>query len=378
MFCIQVIDEERISRMLKLAMIGLLAAGTAVAQTASPTPTPAAASGDKKSTASVSPAAKGQASPAAKPQEGKETKKGGASAEAALPATATVITVHGACGPSPAAKGAAAKNACVTHVSKKQFDTLLNLVVPPNQPQTPQMRRTLAQRYVELLAIADAAEKAGVEKSPEFALLRLRGLAEAYQRQLDEKYKDIPQPEIDAYYNQHKDEYVSATLRRLYIPKADAAKPKATDAEKADFAKKAEDVGNQMQQRAQKGEDMDALEKDAYSKLGLSTTPPSTQIGPVRKGALPAATDKAIFDLAQGGVYKDDQPTAVIIYKVEKKETLTPDKVKEEIVRTLHRQKMEEALKGVTSSVKADYNDTYFGPATPPNGATPTPPGAKR
>src|SRR6185312_6532421 len=308
MFCIQATDEERISRMLKLAMIGLLAAGTAVAQTASPAPSPAAAQSTSKaasanqSTAPASPAG-GQSSAPTKSAESKETKK---AAEAALPATTTVITVHGA---------------CVTHVSKKQFDSLLNLVVPPNQPQTPQMRRTLAQRYVELLAMADAAEKAGVEKSPEFALLRLRGLAEAYQRQLDEKYKDIPQAEIDAYYNQHKDEFISATLRRLYIPKTDAAKPKATDAEKADFAKKATEIGNQMQERAQKGEDMDTLEKDAYSKLGLSTTPPSTQIGPVRKGALPPATDKAIFDLQQGGVYKDDQPTAVIIYKVEKKET---------------------------------------------------------
>ena len=355
--------------MMKLAIIGLLAAGTAVAQTASPAPTPAAASGVKKPTAS--------ASPAAKPSQSKETKKGAAS-EAALPATATVITVHGACGPGPAAKGAAAKSSCVTHVSKKQFDALLNLVIPPNQPQTPQMRRTLAQRYVELLAIADAAEKAGVEKSPEFALLRLRGLAEAYQRQLDEKYKQVPQAEIDSYYNQHKEDYISATLRRLYIPKADAAKPKATDAEKAEFAKKATEIGNQMEERAKKGEDMDALEKDAYSKLGLSTTPPSTQIGPVRKGALPPATDKALFDLPQGGVYKDDQPTAVIIYKVEKKESLAPDKVKEEIVRTLERQKMDATLKGITSSVKADYNDTYFGPATAPAAPPPTPPGAKR
>ncbi|HWG86957.1 MAG TPA: peptidylprolyl isomerase [Candidatus Acidoferrales bacterium] len=361
--------------MLKLAMIGLLAAGTAVAQTASPAPSPAAAQSTSKaasanqSTAPASPAG-GQFSSPTKSAESKETKK---AAEGALPATTTVITVHGACAPHPGAKGAAAQSACVTHVSKKQFDSLLNLVVPPNQPQTPQMRRTLAQRYVELLAMADAAEKAGVEKSPEYALLRLRGLAEAYQRQLDEKYKDIPQAEIDAYYNQHKDEFISATLRRLYIPKTDAAKPKATDAEKADFAKKATEIGNQMQERAQKGEDMDTLEKDAYSKLGLSTTPPSTQIGPVRKGALPPATDKAIFDLQQGGVYKDDQPTAVIIYKVEKKETQPPDKVKDEIVRTLHRQKMEAAIKGITSSVKADYNDTYFGPATPA-----TPPGEKR
>jgi hypothetical protein len=226
------------------------------------------------------------------------------------------------------------------------------------------MRRTLAQRYVELLAIADAAQKAGVEKSPEYELLRLRGLAEAYQRELDLKYKKVPPSEAEAYYNQHKDNFDSATLRRLYIPKADPAKPKATADEKAAFAKKAEEIGEQMQQRANKGEDMDALEKDAYSKLGLTITPPSTQIGPVRKGALPAATDKQIFALAQGGTYKDDEPTAVIIYKVESKETLPLDKVKDEIARTMERQKMDSMMKSITSSVKADYNDKYFGPAT--------------
>jgi hypothetical protein len=32
-------------------------------------------------------------------------------------------------------------------------------------------------------------------------------------------------------------------------------------------------------------------------------------------------------------------------------------------------------MKGITSSVKADYNDTYFGPAT---ATAPTPPGEKR
>ena len=130
-------------------------------------------------------------------------------------------------------------------------------------------------------------------------------------------------------------------------------------------------MGDDMVQRANKGEDMDALEKDAYSKLGLTITAPSTQIGPVRKGALPAATDKQIFALAQGGTYKDDEPTAVVIYKVESKQTLPLDKVKDEIERTMERQKMEATMKSITSSVKADYNDKYFGPATASAGSEP-------
>lgn len=357
--------------MLKVALIGLLTAATAMAQTASsakPGTSPAATA--QKPTAA-------QGTSASKPIQGpKGTSKASPSAEPAIPSTATVITIHGACTTHTPAKGAPAAKDCTTRISKKQFDTLLNMVMPPNQSPTPQMRRTLAQRYVELLAIADAAQMAGVEKSPEYQLLRLRGLAEAYQRELDLKYKKVPPSEAEAYYSQHKGEFESATLRRLYIPKADPAKPKATADEKAAFGKKSEEIGDQMQQRAKKGEDMDALEKDAYSKLGLTITPPSTQIGPVRKGALPAATDKQIFALAQGGTYKDDEPTAVIIYKVESKETLPLDKVKDEIVRTLERQKMDSTMKSITSSVKADYNDKYFGPAT---ASTPSEgPGEKR
>jgi hypothetical protein len=375
--------------MLKFAMIGLLAASAAMAQNASPAATAspakntaAAATTQTSNTTAkpeTSPAAEAQKSPAAQGTsaskaggEAKGTSKAAAPAEPTIPATATVITVHGACTTHAATKGAAAAG-CTTRVSKKQFDTLLSLVIPPHQTATPQMRRTLAQRYVELLAIADAAQKAGVEKSPEYQLLRMRGLAEAYQRQLDLKYKQVPPSEVEAYYNQHKGDFDSVTLRRLYIPKADPSKPKATTDEKAAFAKKAEELGDQMQQRANKGEDMDAIEKDAYSKLGLNITPPSTQIGPVRKGALPAATDKQIFALAQGGTYKDNEPTAVIIYKVESKQALPLDKVKDEIARTLERQKMDSTMKSITSSVKADYNDKYFGPAT----ASATPEGSE-
>ncbi len=252
----------------------------------------------------------------------------------------------------------------------------MKLVVPPNQPAQPAVRRNLAQRYVELLAIADAAKKAGVENSPEYQLLRLRALTEAYQRQLDEKYKNLPPGEVEAYYNQHKGDFESVTLRRVYVPKTDPTAAKATPQDKEAFARKTEALASQLRDRAAKGEDMDTLQKDAYTQLGLKTTPPNTSIGPVRKGALPAATDKEIFSLSEGGVYKSDEPTAVVIYKVEKKQTLPLETVKDEISRTLLRQKMEARLKQINDSVKADYNESYFGPAATPS--LPLPPGDKR
>lgn len=411
--------------MLKVAMIGLLAAGSLMAQTAGPAPTPlpspakegqAAPSATKDMTSpgsvqaagtaaqptpqsspatmpqatpatavqpspavqpGTSPTAMPQASPTAKPggqtqQAGKES----ATKEPALPPATPVITIHGVCeAHKPTAAAPAAKTACATKITKAEFDKLMKMVVPPNQPQQPGLRRNLAQRYVELLAIADAAKKAGVQNSPEFTLLRLRALAEAYQRQLDEKYRNPPPAEVEAYYKQHQGDYESVTLRRIYVPKNDPA-GKGTPDEKAAFTKKASALADELRERATKGEDLEALQKEAYTKLGLTSSPPTTQVGPVRKGALPPATEKELFALKGGGVANVDEPTAFVIYKVENKQTLPMESVKDEITRTLHRQKMEARLKEITANAKADYNDTYFGPPAPP--PAPVLPGDKR
>jgi parvulin-like peptidyl-prolyl isomerase len=404
MFRIQALDEERIVSMLKLAMIGLLAGGSLMAQaptqSASPAASPSTAAPASPGNATGSAAkpatapgtqtgtpAKPEASPAKPGQQAGETKQESA-AEAAIPPSGAVITIHGICAenkPATAvgkaattktgpAKTAGANAPCTKKITKAEFDRLVKLVVPPNQPPQPALRRNLAQRYVELLAIANAAEKAGVEKTPEYALLRLRALTEAYQRELDEKYRNPPPAEVEAYYKQHQGDFESVTLRRIYVPKNDPT-GKGTPEEKAAFTKKASDVADEVRDRAAKGEDLDALQKEVYSKLGLTAAPPNTQVGPVRKGALPPATEKELFALKDGGIAKIDEPTAFVIYKVEKKETLPMEKVKDEIARLLHRQKMEARLKEITSGVKADYNDIYFGPATP---ATPAPPGEKR
>lgn len=359
------------------ALVGLLAAGNFLVQTASPAPLAALSQANAQSAAkSQTPGAKAktsqsatstpQASPSPKPAE--QANEQNKAAEA-LPPSTTVITLAGVCD-----NPKASSSACTKTVSKADFEKLLNMVASPAQQGQPGMKRNLAQRYVELMTMADAAEKAGVENSPEFALLRMRALSEAYQRKLDEEYRNPPASEIDAYYKEHAGDFVALTLHRVYIPKNDPS-GKGTPEEKQAFTKKAAAVADELRDRAVKGEDIDALQKDAYTKLSLPISPPTTSIGPIRKNTLPAALDKELFALSPGGIYKADDPTAFVIYKAEKKETLGLDAVKDEIARTLHRQKMEEKLKEINGSVKAQYNDTYFGPAT----ATPAlPPGDRR
>jgi hypothetical protein len=355
------------------ALAGLLTAASFVIQTASPTPVPspsptkaksaAKQSSTKSQSSSTSSSTKLQASPSPAPHAS-PTKPGDQASEQnkaaeALPPSTPVITLNGLCDDHRSSSS----SGCTKTITKADFDKLLNMVMPAAQQSQPAMRRNIAQKYVELMAINEAAKQAGVENSQEFALLRMRALSEAYQRVLDEQFRNPPASEIEAYYKEHNGDFVALTLHRIYIPKGEPS-GKGTPEEKEAFTKKAAAVADELRDRAAKGEDVDTLQKEAYTKLALPITPPSTQLGPVRKNTLPTALDKELFALNPGGIYKADDPTAFVIYKADKKETLGMDAVKDEIARTLHRQKMEEKLKQINASVKAEYNDTYFGPAT--------------
>jgi hypothetical protein len=69
----------------------------------------------------------------------------------------------------------------------------------------------------------------------------------------------------------------------------------------------------------------------------------------------------------------------VVIYKLISKDTLGLDAAKQEISQLLFRRKMEDKMKEITGSVKADYDDKYFGPPQPPTPpGMPRPPGSDR
>jgi len=243
---------------------------------------------------------------------------------------------------------------------------------------TPAQRRNLAQVYVELLAFDQVATKAGIDKDPHFAemmrLLRMKTLADFYRRSLEEKYRTPPQADVQAYYNQNVKKYEQIKLSRIFIPAKNPA-----NKDKDDWEKKASQEANDIHDRAAKGEDLDKLQKEAYTTLGLTIAPPSTSMGLRRRGMMAASEEQEIFDLKAGDISKVEQePAGYIIYKVESRQTLPLDQVKDEISRQLFREKMDAQVKSVTASVHADFNDQYFGPPapTPAVGAQgPRPPG---
>ena len=73
-----------------------------------------------------------------------------------------------------------------------------------------------------------------------------------------------------------------------------------------------------------------------------------------------------MFALEPGGVFKSEAASAFTIYKVDSKQSLTEENVKDEIARLIFRQKMEKKIKDLNASVKSDFDDKYFGPSAAP------------
>ena len=289
---------------------------------------------------------------------------------AALPAGDTVITIRGVC------DGVKKEDGCTTAITKEQFERLLSSVNSGNQAMPAAMRRNLAQAYVELLAFAQAAATAGVENDPKFQesmrVVRLQRLAEIYRRNLEEKFHNVSPEEIQAHYNQNQARFQELILSRIFLPKTNPASKN-----KEEWEKQAAQVAEDIRAQAAKGGDLEKLEKEAFTTLGLTSPPPSTAVGARRRGMLPAQEEEAVFALKAGELTKVIvEPSAYVIYRLESEQTIPLERVKDEISREIFRQRIETQTKAITGGVHSDLNEKYFG--APPAPATlPVPGGLK-
>jgi hypothetical protein len=355
--------------MIRRLIICVFIASTALAQ-------PGAAK-KQGSTATKAPAA----SPTPTPQATPPSLLNRDEKPAELPPNTPVISIKGLC---PAENGAAVTNKvpstsdCSMTVTKQQFDNLVNAFNTNNQNVTQAQRRNLGQSYVELLIFSEAAKAAGVENSPAFVevmrVLRMKTLGDLYRNQLAEQYRNPSEQEIEDYYKANQEKFEGAKLSRIFIPTSNPD-PQATAEKKADYQKKVQQVSDDIQARAAKGEDMSKLQKDAYTALAIAATPPTTELGLTRHGAFPPKVEQEIFSHKAGEVFRSDEGTGHLIYRVESKQTSPLESVKAEITQQLFRQKMEAKTKELNSSVHTEYDEKYFGPpAAPAVSKPPVPP----
>jgi hypothetical protein len=302
------------------------------------------------------------------------------SSQARLPESidpeAPVITVHGIC--KDGSQKAADSQDCKTMVSKRQFERLMATFAGSGQPVPVNARRQLAQAYVDLLAYEQAARASGTASSPEFQdlmdLVRLRTLADVYRRSVQARYGTPSQQDIHDYYQQNLQEFIELKLRRVMVPRRNPAV-----GNQEEYEKRALQVAGNLWERASKGEDLNQLQQEGYAALGLAS-PPVTDLGIRRKENLVPDIRDEILALDAGGVSKlAHEAYSFVIYKVEGKRTLPEAAVHDEIGREISRQRLDNALKQVTSGILSEFNQEYFpsapsGPANPPASSPKAPP----
>ena len=134
-------------------------------------------------------------------------------------------------------------------------------------------------------------------------------------------------------------------------------------------------LADALRARAAQGEDFVKLQKEAYDASGMKVEAPNVTMAKQRRTMLPA-TQAAVFDLKAGEVSEViSDAGGHYIFKVDSKEVLPFDQVKNEIHTTLQNQKQRDLMEKLQSSFKAEPNEAYFGgPLTPAPGARPIPP----
>ena len=270
------------------------------------------------------------------------------------------VTIHGLCPDQPAAKAKVAAD-CNTVITKEQFDVVLNALNAIGPQLLPAQKRGVAQGYVATLLSYNAAKKAGVEKDPRFAevmrLARMRAMGDMYNARMLEKAKKVSPEAIQAYYTANIDKFEELTMRRITLPRFNSANLKDEE-----FAAKASKVANDIHDRAAKGEDLETLQKEAFETLGLKN-PPTTRMAIVRRGIYSGDQEKQLFALKPGEVTPIiEQPSALIIFKLESRETPSLETSKDEIMRILTKQNLEKQEQAKTDAVKVDYNEQIVGP----------------
>jgi len=232
----------------------------------------------------------------------------------------------------------------------------------------------------------------GLDKGPQFEemmkISRIQVLAQELGRSMQEKADQIPDKDIEDYYTKNAAQFEEASLHRLFIPKnkqLEPTKEKLSEAatkarqEAAEASMKA--TAEKLRARAAAGEDFDKLQTEAFAAAGLKAKAPNTDMGKVRRTALPPAHGAA-FELKSGQVSEViSDGSGFFVYKMGERDTVPLDKAKDEIHNILRGQRMQDSMEAMQHAANPSLNDEYFGPEQehpgPGPGAGMRPPGKR-
>jgi PPIC-type PPIASE domain len=278
-----------------------------------------------------------------------------------------VVTVDGVC------KDNQAKAPCKTVVTREDLDRFIGASAP-NAP--PAARSRAAIQYARAVAFSALAEQQGLDKNPVLAkelelqlkLVRMRILATAFVQNLEQQSTTVLESEIERYYQLHRDQYEQAQARRVAIPisvPTAAGRPLDRAAVKAEI--------EELRNKAVAGEDLNTLLHQAYEHLQIQATPPPVNAVSLRRNSLQGEEAK-VFDLAPGEITPVlDLAASFAIYKLDSKEPLPIESLRQEIEGSLRRDLVQNRISTIAKRFSTDFNLQYlelpsqpdvFGPAT--------------
>jgi len=310
---------------------------------------------------------------------------------------APIVTLQGICedtSKGATRKTAAAKTAdtktkaktCKTVITRAQMDGILDLLIPDANPE---QRRQFAVNYIRMLAASSVAMDKRLDYDPavqkemgaRLQFTRMQVMASSLYHRVEKLAGDVQEGELSTYYATHSAAYTEGEVQRIALLKSNAS---GTPVDLAMLKTKAED----LQARAAKGEDFEALQKEAAT-LNSGTNPSWTKMAAVRRAALQPA-EAVVFDVKPGEVTPVvDAPGAFEVLKLVSVKPVPLESVREEIKSALTNGHLQLIMKDATKDVTANFNLAYLNvPTAPelflspslrsPNGAPAAPGGMQR
>jgi peptidyl-prolyl cis-trans isomerase C len=325
-----------------------------------------------------------------------------------VPESAAVITVKGVCSPAPsrpASQATAAKPAtaaktsqssapaadCKTVITKAEFEKLASSLSPSGSV-SPQLKRQLGGMLPRVIAMSNQARKEGMDKTDQYKetvkFVQMQVLANELQKKLQTEAQNIPDADIQKYYDEHKADFEQYTLDRLFVPRMKQNEPDLKDENEKDktdkpsedqikakqAAEKAKSDANEqamtkladdLHARAAAGEDFTKLQKEAFEAAGMKIESPSVSLANVRRNGL-SPSQSAVFALQPGEVSQViSENGGHYIYKMKSESELPLDQAKNEIHGRLQSEHMREMMDKLNGSFKVETNEAYFGPGAP-------------
>jgi hypothetical protein len=272
-----------------------------------------------------------------------------------------VVTLKGVC------KERQPKSACETVITREDLDRFAEAFAS-DAAQT--ARGRTAVQYAGTVAFSSLAEQQGLDKNPTLAkeldlqlkFVRMRFLASVYLQRLQRQTTGIAEAEIQKYYDDHRGQYEQVQVRRLAVPfvvPTENGRPLDRSAIKSEM--------EELRNRAVAGEDLNQLQQDAYKHLHIQAAPPVVVVSTVPRNSVQGDEAKAL-DLNAGEISAVlDLPAAFAIVKVESKDAVPIQHVRQAIEATLRGERLKIEINKLSKKIAAEFNLQYLEMSSQPD-----------